>query len=86
MGITGGEVTLDSERIFASVGEVPYEWRIDSDAIVWGRNVGEVLGVDDAAILTEGWRYSRLIDPASGPTRHDAVMRATERAKQLAAG
>jgi len=27
-----------------SVGEVAYEWRVDTDAISWGANVGEVLG------------------------------------------
>jgi diguanylate cyclase (GGDEF)-like protein len=79
VGITGGEVALDSDRIFVSVGEVPYEWRIDTDAIVWGRNVGEVLGVADAAALANGRGYSRLTDPDSGPARFDTVTRATVR-------
>src|SRR3569623_597381 len=34
---------LDAARIFASVGEVPYDWRIDSDDLVWGDNVADVL-------------------------------------------
>ncbi len=69
--------TLDPDEIFASVGEVPYEWRIDSDALVWGPNAGAVLAVADPAVLCEGRSFAQLIDPKSGPTRFDAVMRAT---------
>ena len=72
-----GDPTLDPDEIFASVGEVPYEWRIDSDALVWGPNAGAVLAVADPAVLCEGRSFAQLIDPKSGPTRFDAVMRAT---------
>jgi len=70
---TGGPIRLDPEEIFASVSEVPYEWRIDTDAIVWGRNVGDVLTVADPAALADGRGFSQLIDPKSGPTRFDVV-------------
>src|SRR5215470_12058371 len=72
--MTGGPLTLDPEQIFASIAEVPYEWRIDTDAIVWGRNVGDVLAVADPAALAAGRSYAQLVDPKSGPTRFEAVM------------
>jgi diguanylate cyclase (GGDEF)-like protein len=70
------ESRLDPDAIFASVGEVPYEWRIDSDRIVWGGNVGAVLPVADPAALDHGRSYAQLVDPKSGASRFDAVMRA----------
>ena len=71
------EEELDPHAIFASVGEVPYEWLIDSDRIVWGRNVGAVLPVADPAALDHGRSYAQLVDPNGGPSRFDAVMRAS---------
>jgi diguanylate cyclase (GGDEF)-like protein len=68
---------LDTAQIFASVGEVPYEWRIDSDLLDWGANVADVLLGADPAALRDGRGYAQLVDPASGQTRFDAVMRAT---------
>jgi len=72
-------ISLDSEAIFAAIGEVPYEWRIASDALAWGSNVHEVLGSLDPAALTSGKSYAQLIDPQSGTSRYDAVMRAGAR-------
>jgi diguanylate cyclase (GGDEF)-like protein len=75
---TGAQPVLDPGQILASVGEVPYEWRIDSDALVWGPNVGAVLAVADTAALASGRGYSQLVDQGSGPSRYDAVMRAAK--------
>ena len=69
--------TLDPDAIFAAVGEVPYLWRIDSDVVRWGRNVGDVLAVADPTALMTGRRYGELVDPTSGQSRFDAVMRAS---------
>jgi diguanylate cyclase (GGDEF)-like protein len=68
-------IALDPHAIFAAVGEIPYEWRIDSDALAWGPNAGAVLVPLDPAALASGQSYARLIDPQSGPSRSDAVMR-----------
>jgi diguanylate cyclase (GGDEF)-like protein len=68
-------IVLDPDAIFAAVGEIPYAWRIDSDALVWGPNAPTVLGPFDPAALASGRSYARLIDPQSGPSRSDAVMR-----------
>ena len=72
--------TLDPNEIFASVGEVPYEWQIGSDAIVWGANAGAVLEVDDLATIASGHSFAQLVDLQPGQTaRADAVMRAGTR-------
>jgi len=68
-------VVLDHDAIFAAIGEIPYGWRIDSDALAWGPNVHGVLAPVDPAGLTSGKSYARLVDPQSGPSRSDAVMR-----------
>src|SRR5262245_33220594 len=75
----GGGRGVDPNEIFASVGEVVYEWRLDSDAIAWGSNAGDVLAIRDPAAIATGQGYAALIDPKSGRSRHDAVARATAR-------
>jgi diguanylate cyclase (GGDEF)-like protein len=67
--------SLDSHAIFAAIGEIPYEWRIDSDALAWGPNVHTVLAPLDAAVLTNGRSYAQLTDQQGGQSRSDAVMR-----------
>jgi diguanylate cyclase (GGDEF)-like protein len=68
-------IVLDHDAIFAAIGEVPYEWRITSDALSWGPNVHAVLAAVDPAALTSGKSFAGLIDPQSGPSRSDTVMR-----------
>jgi diguanylate cyclase (GGDEF)-like protein len=66
--------TPDAGAILASVGEVPYEWRLDSDALLWGANVADVLTGIDPAALASGCGYAQVTDPA-GPSRLDTVTR-----------
>jgi diguanylate cyclase (GGDEF)-like protein len=68
-------IVLDPAAIFAAIGEIPYTWRIDSDALAWGPNVRSVLAAFDPAALGRGNSYALLVDPQSGPSRSDAVMR-----------
>ena len=68
---------FDPEEIFAAAGEVPYGWRIDTDELAWGRNVGDTLAVTDPAALRTGKGYAQLIDPKSGSSRAETVMRGT---------
>jgi diguanylate cyclase (GGDEF)-like protein len=68
-------LALDPDAIFAAIGEIPYEWRIDSDALAWGPDVRRVLAPLDPATLTSGKSYAQLIDPQGGPSRSDAIMR-----------
>jgi diguanylate cyclase (GGDEF)-like protein len=70
------DFALDPHAIFASIGEVPYAWQLASDRLLWGPNVTGVLPVTDPAALASGRGYVQLIDPRSGQSRYDAVMRA----------
>jgi diguanylate cyclase (GGDEF)-like protein len=65
--------------ILASVGEVPYQWRLDTDALVWGANGGSVLMASDVATIASGRLYARLLDPGNAQTRFDAVVNSSER-------
>jgi diguanylate cyclase (GGDEF)-like protein len=67
--------TFDAGQIFASVGGVPYRWRLDTDTLVWGANVADVLTGIDPAALTSERSYAQLTDPAGGPSRLDKVTR-----------
>jgi len=74
-GPSGGPSSaIDAQEILASVGEAPYAWRIDTDALTWGANVAAVLGVADVAALASGRAYAQLVDAQSGPSRFAAVM------------
>src|SRR5262245_24235809 len=70
---------VDPNEVFVSVGEVPYEWRLDSDHIVWGRNAPDVLGIRDASAIAMGARFAELVDAAEGQSRADVVTRSTLR-------
>ncbi len=68
---------LDRGQILASVGEVAYEWRIDSDLLVWDGNVAEVLALADVAAIATGRSFAQLVEARSGQTRFDAVVGAS---------
>ena len=76
---SAGPGSLDPNEILASVGEVPYAWLIASDTLVWGRNVGEVLPIDDPMAIASGRGFAQLIDQQSGQSRADVLMRPTSR-------
>jgi len=68
---TGGQ---DIAEILRSVGEAAYEWRLDSDALVWSGNAAAVLGVADAGQIASGRAYAARVEAADGQSRFDAVM------------
>ena len=55
---------------------LPYDWHIESDELVWGSNVRDVLPFADAAAIGSGRAFAQYADPKSGTTRFDAVMHA----------
>jgi diguanylate cyclase (GGDEF)-like protein len=70
---------LDAAEIFAAIGDVPYDWRIASDVLLWGRNVGAVLKIRDSDAIATGRGYAQFLHPESRQGRFDAVMRSQER-------
>ncbi len=71
-------VAVDTAQIFASVGDVPYEWQIAADNLRWGDNVRAILGLPDTADIATGRAFAQLLDPNTPLSRFDAVMRSTE--------
>ena len=64
----------DPNGILASIGLVPYDWRIDTDTLTWGANAAEVLQVRDVTRIGTGRGYAAFLDPKNTATRYDAVM------------
>ena len=69
----------DAAEILRSIGDVAYEWRLDTDALSWSANAAAVLGVADIGEIASGQAYARRIDAEGGQTRVDAVQQAAQR-------
>jgi diguanylate cyclase (GGDEF)-like protein len=65
---------IDAGEILASIGEVAYDWNIDSDALLWSGNVKDVLLVRDADAISSGRAYAQLLAAENAQARFDAVM------------
>jgi diguanylate cyclase (GGDEF)-like protein len=78
---TADQSVFQSIEVFAAVGEAPYEWRMESDALAWGANAAEVLKVADPQLIASGRSYAKLLDPDTVQTRFDAVMRTNAKDK-----
>ena len=70
---------VDPARIMASVGEVAYEWSIDTDELAWGPNAAEVLMVRGLGAISSGRDYAKLLGPDAATSRFDAVMKSSQR-------
>jgi diguanylate cyclase (GGDEF)-like protein len=70
---------LDTAQILASVGEVPYDWRIDSDVLTWGPNVTGVLLIRDLAAISSGRGYAQFLAADNAQARFDVVMQSDRR-------
>ena len=71
--------TLDAAQILASVGEVAYDWHIDTDALLWSPNVKDVLLVRDIETISTGRGYAQLLQAENAQARFDAVMQSDKR-------
>jgi len=70
---------LDASQILASVGEVAYEWHIDTDALQWSGNAAEVLLIRDIAAVSTGRAFAQLLEADNAQARFDAVMHSGKR-------
>jgi diguanylate cyclase (GGDEF)-like protein len=64
---------LDTAGILVSVGDVPYDWRIDSDQLAWGANVTDVLLIRDVAAISTGRGYAQFLQADNAQARFDVV-------------
>lgn len=70
--------TLDCAAIMRSAGEAPYEWRIDTDCLIWGPGAAALLGLRDAAPIATGRGFAKLLDPGNAQTRFDTITQAVQ--------
>jgi diguanylate cyclase (GGDEF)-like protein len=71
--------SIDAARILVSVGEVAYDWRIDTDALSWGTNVKDVLLIPEVAAVASGRAYAQILDADNAQARFDAIMQSDKR-------
>jgi diguanylate cyclase (GGDEF)-like protein len=74
-----GQTDIDAAQILASVGEVAYDWHIDTDVLHWGANAAEVLLVDDLQRIATGRGYAGVLEAENAQARFDAVMQSQKR-------
>ncbi|MGH6664389.1 MAG: EAL domain-containing protein [Pseudolabrys sp.] len=67
----------DAAEILTSIGEVAYEWRLDTDALTWSGNAPALLGVGLSDIAS-GRSYAQNVDAKDGLSRHDAINQASQ--------
>jgi diguanylate cyclase (GGDEF)-like protein len=61
------------------VGEVAYDWRVDTDVLLWSANVADVLLVRDPSAMSTGRGYAQLLEAENAQARFDAVMQSNKR-------
>lgn len=70
---------LDAGEILTSVGEVAYDWRIDTDTLLWSGNAAEVLLIPDLAAISSGRAYAQLLEADNAQARFDIVTQSDKR-------
>lgn len=70
---------LNAAQILRSVGDVTYEWKIDTDMIVWGDNAAERFGIASREAIASGRAFAQCIEATPGQSRFDAVTRSGQR-------
>jgi diguanylate cyclase (GGDEF)-like protein len=66
---------LNATQILRSVGEVAYEWKIDTDAIAWSDNAVDCFGVAAREAIATGRAFAQCVEAAPGQSRFEAVTR-----------
>jgi diguanylate cyclase (GGDEF)-like protein len=75
----GAAPAVDTAQILNSVGEVAYDWHIESDALAWGGNVSDVLLIRDGAAIATGRGFAQFLEAENAQARFDAVMQSDKR-------
>jgi diguanylate cyclase (GGDEF)-like protein len=70
---------LDAAQILAAVGEVAYDWHIDTDELFWSGNAAAVLLIRDIAAVSSGRAYAQYLEPENAQARFDVVTRSDRR-------
>ena len=71
--------TPDTAQILALIGDVAYEWRLDSDVLSWGGNVADVLLIKDRGAIATGRAFAQFLEAENAQTRFDVIMKSDKR-------
>ncbi len=66
----------DAAEILGSIGDVAYEWRLDTDALSWSANTAAILGLTDTTAIASGKAFAQRIEAEGGQSRVDAIQQA----------
>jgi diguanylate cyclase (GGDEF)-like protein len=69
----------DAAEILGSIGDLAYEWRLDTDVLSWSANAAAVLGISDIGDIASGKGYAQRIDVEGGQSRVDAIQQPNQR-------
>lgn len=75
----GAAAPFDAAQILASLGEVAYDWHVDTDVLLWGNNAAEVLLIRDPAAIATGRGYAQILEAENAQARFDAVTQSGKR-------
>jgi diguanylate cyclase (GGDEF)-like protein len=67
----------DPRAILDSIGQIVYDWDLDSDQITWGPNAESVFGFQNIAALSTGRGYAECLSHDSESSPYQAIARST---------
>jgi diguanylate cyclase (GGDEF)-like protein len=68
----------DAAEVLRSIGDAAYEWRLDTDALLWSGNAAAVLGLADTGEIASGRGFAQKVEAEDGQSRVDAINQATQ--------
>jgi diguanylate cyclase (GGDEF)-like protein len=74
--------TLDAAAtavLFSAAKEAAYVWNIETDALAWSANAGDVLAIDSLAQAANGKGFAALLHADSSANRYDVIVDSSAR-------
>ena len=68
----------DAAEVLNAIGDAAYEWRLDTDALVWSGNTLSLLGIAEAADIASGRNFAQYVEAEEGQNRLDAITRSAQ--------
>ncbi len=69
----------DAAEVLRSIGDVAYEWRLDTDVLRWSDNAASVFGGADIGDIASGRSFAQKVEAEDGQSRLDAITRSSHR-------
>ncbi|MDF2689637.1 MAG: hypothetical protein K0Q80_2603, partial [Microvirga sp.] len=69
----GASRTPHKQALAAALPGTAYAWDMASDALIWGPNAAEILGLTKRDLPRTGSAFAQLVEPGSGLARFDII-------------